>query len=90
MQKETTSESSWAVLAALRLFLSMIVVLGHFSIFIKSDPYNIFGNGYFVAVSAVFGFFLISGFSIAASLDREPHSFYGRRFLRIWPLYLAS
>jgi peptidoglycan/LPS O-acetylase OafA/YrhL len=38
----------------------------------------------------VIGFLLLSGYSIAASLDREQEGFYRRRFLRIYPLYFFS
>jgi peptidoglycan/LPS O-acetylase OafA/YrhL len=37
--------------------------------------------------AAVIGFFMVSGFSIAASLDRDRQGFYFRRFKRIYPLY---
>ncbi|WGS46685.1 acyltransferase [Burkholderia sp. JSH-S8] len=83
------SQEQWAVLAGLRFFLATTVVLGHFSLFIRLDSYHIVGNGYLNPGSAVFGFFILSGFSIASSVARETEGFYGRRFLRIWPLYLA-
>ena len=37
----------------------------------------------------IFGFFVVSGYSIAASLERSESGFYRRRFVRIWPLYLG-
>jgi peptidoglycan/LPS O-acetylase OafA/YrhL len=40
--------------------------------------------------AAVVGFLLVSGYSIAASLDREGDGFYRRRFFRIYPLYLSA
>ncbi|MDE2104838.1 MAG: acyltransferase [Patescibacteria group bacterium] len=39
---------------------------------------------------AVYGFFLLSGYSIAASLEREPRKFYARRVKRIWPTYICA
>jgi peptidoglycan/LPS O-acetylase OafA/YrhL len=83
------SKDQWAILAGLRFFLAVLVVLGHFSLFIRLDTHHIIGDGYFNPGSAVFGFFILSGFSIASSVTRETQGFYRRRFLRIWPLYLG-
>jgi peptidoglycan/LPS O-acetylase OafA/YrhL len=81
------SSDQWAILSGLRFFLAVTVVLGHFSLFIRLDPHGIVGDGYFNPGSAVFGFFILSGFSIAASLGRDSEGFYKRRFQRIMPLY---
>lgn len=83
-------ESQWALLALLRFFLAMIVVIGHISFLVHPYPYGIFGAGYFHPTSAVFGFFVLSGFSIAASIETGKSGFYRRRFVRIWPLYLCA
>jgi peptidoglycan/LPS O-acetylase OafA/YrhL len=80
--------SHWAVLAGLRFFLAATVFLGHYALFVKPDRIGIFGDAYLNPGSAVFGFFVISGYSIAASLDREEANFVLRRVVRIWPLYL--
>ncbi|TCW78808.1 hypothetical protein C5O80_31460 [Burkholderia sp. SRS-46] len=85
-----TAYSHWAILAGLRFFLSVVVVAGHFVLLVRPDPYQMFGGGYLNPLSAVYGFFILSGYSIAASLERENFGFYRRRFLRIWPLYLAA
>jgi len=82
--------SQWAVLAALRFFLAGTVALGHFALLVRTDPTGLFGNGYLNPGSSVFGFLILSGFSIAASLDRETGGFYRRRIVRIWPLYLTT
>lgn len=87
--KNAASRSQWAILSGLRFFLAVTVVIGHFSLFVRPDPHHIVGNGYLNPGSAVFGFFILSGFSIAASIERETNGFYARRSLRIWPLYLA-
>jgi peptidoglycan/LPS O-acetylase OafA/YrhL len=79
----------WDVLALWRFVLAMIVVLGHFAVYIKPDPSHIFGEGYLHPLGAVYGFLILSGYSIASSLSREQMLFYLRRFVRIWPLYLA-
>lgn len=83
----------WEALALMRFALAIIVMLGHFSFYIEPDRYHLFGVGYFHPMGAVYGFLVLSGYSIAASLNREKTSyyvyFYMRRFVRIWPLYLA-
>lgn len=68
----------------------MAVFIGHYALMIDKARLNLFGFGFFAAASAVYGFFILSGYSIAASLDRNSTGFYGRRFVRIWPLYLCS
>ncbi|PLY99953.1 hypothetical protein CY652_23600 [Burkholderia sp. WAC0059] len=89
--KQTSNiEGQWAILAGLRFFLAAVVVLGHFVLYVRPDSHRIFGNGYLNPLSAVYGFFILSGYSIAASLAREGSGFYRRRFVRIWPLYLAA
>lgn len=47
------------------------------------------GLGSLGGKAAVVGFLLVSGYSIAASLDRDKSSFYFRRFKRIYPLYFV-
>ena len=83
-------KSQWAILAGLRFILAAIVVAGHFSLYVRGNSWNLFGAGYLNPLSAVYGFFILSGYSIAASLDKESLGFIRRRFFRIWPLYLAS
>ncbi len=90
---ENASQSKvvhWAILGFVRFFLATVVVLGHYHLFIEKDPIHLFGGGYLNPLSAVFGFFIISGYSIAASLDRNAVHFYKRRVFRIFPLYLFS
>ena len=87
---ELDNNDQWALLAGLRFFLSLTVILGHYSLLIKHDKHGIFGAGLLNPGSAVFGFFILSGYSIAASVDRDTNDFYFRRFVRIWPLYLTS
>jgi peptidoglycan/LPS O-acetylase OafA/YrhL len=88
--KQEHQNAQWAVLAALRFFLAACVALGHFALFVRPDPTGTFGDAYLNPGSAVFGFFILSGFSIAASIEREMSGFYRRRIVRIWPLYLAT
>ena len=40
--------------------------------------------------AAVLGFLFISGYSMAASFEREPGGFYERRVWRIYPVFLAT
>ena len=84
------NNDQWALLAGLRFFLSMTVILGHCALLINTDKTGIFGAGLLNPGSAVFGFFILSGYSIAASLDRDVSDFYRRRIVRIWPLYIAT
>jgi peptidoglycan/LPS O-acetylase OafA/YrhL len=44
----------------------------------------------FGAEVAVLGFFTISGYSIAHSINKTPIGFYKRRFIRIYPLYFLA
>jgi peptidoglycan/LPS O-acetylase OafA/YrhL len=79
----------WPVLAALRFILSLVVVSGHLTLFIRpTHPLCVLGK--LGGFPAVLGFLFVSGYSIAHSLDREPRGFYQRRVIRIYPLYLAS
>ncbi|MBD2102620.1 acyltransferase [Leptolyngbya sp. FACHB-261] len=81
----------WKVLAGLRFFLAWIVVSDHTRFFIPGAD----GNPLFIfsklnAMAAVLGFLLISGYSIAHSLIKQPKEFYQRRVLRIYPLYFFA
>lgn len=75
--------------SVLRLSLALMVVLGHF----KTLPGNyaaatgLFGYADF----AVDAFFVVSGYLVTASLDKQPQTlgFYIRRFCRVYPLYIT-
>ncbi len=81
----------WAALAGLRFFLASIVVFSHLQqctpdswqlgVQIWSD------TGRF---AAVLGFFVISGYSIGASINWDASNFYERRVWRIAPVYFAG
>jgi len=88
--KEIPGTSSWAFLALVRFVLAVAVFIGHYALMVDKASLSLFGFGFFAAVSAVYGFFILSGYSIAASLERKSAGFYGRRFIRIWPLYLSA
>jgi peptidoglycan/LPS O-acetylase OafA/YrhL len=84
---------SWKILGGLRFVLAMIVLFGHLARFVPNEgPINqgllIFGG--LGAVSAVFCFLVISGFSIAHSITVAPRGYFRRRMIRIYPLYFLS
>jgi len=87
--KQSLTKASWEILAILRFFLSFIVLSGHFIWFTGHDGW-IESLDAFGGVAAVVGFLLISGYSIAASFEREADGFYRRRFLRVYPLYFCA
>jgi len=73
---------------AFRLLLALWVLLGHYKIFIGDfDPAWPFEY----AMAAVDCFFVVSGYLVTSSFDRDSDllRFYVRRFFRIYPLYLA-
>lgn len=78
---------NWAVLAAIRFLLALIVVVAHLCIFWQYPLFDEIKK--LDALAAVIGFFMISGFSIHHSIQREARCFYQRRFRRIYPLYLV-
>jgi peptidoglycan/LPS O-acetylase OafA/YrhL len=81
-------KNPWQVLALLRFLLAMIVVCGHLQSIAPGHPATLPGN--LGGFAAVIGFLIISGYSIAHSIDRRPHGFYRRRVLRIYPLYVSA
>jgi peptidoglycan/LPS O-acetylase OafA/YrhL len=85
----TTNQASWASLAALRFALATIVFATHFVFFTGYGGW-IEAISSFDGKAAVVGFLLVSGFSIAASFDRDREGFYRRRFLRVYPLYFFA
>jgi len=73
---------------ALRLMLALLVVLGHFKAFI-GDYSPAWPFSY--SQAAVECFFVVSGYLVTHSFDRDPdlRRFFIRRICRIYPLYLA-
>ena len=81
----------WAALAGLRFALAMVVLLGHVCQLIEGGRHDWTYIGLWLNQgSAVFGFMVLSGYSIAASLERGAAGYYQRRVDRIWPLYLLT
>jgi len=83
-------KTCWSLLAAWRFLLASTVVLGHYFMMIRPDTHHLFRADLLNPSSAVFGFFVLSGYSIAASVEREQEGFYRRRLVRIWPLYVIA
>lgn len=79
----------WPILAAVRFILALIVAGSHLRWFFPDNHLAIMLER-LSSIVAVIGFLIISGFSIAASYARQPAGFYGRRALRIIPLYLLA
>jgi len=73
---------------ALRLLLALVVVLGHFQLLngVAAPPWP-----FDYAAAAVDCFFVVSGYLVTNSFDRDSNfpRFYIRRFFRIYPLYIA-
>jgi peptidoglycan/LPS O-acetylase OafA/YrhL len=82
------NEINWSLLAGLRITLATIVCGAHL-VWFKRDAIST-GLEMFGGKAAVVGFLLVSGFSIAASLDRDESGFYFRRFKRIYPMYFFA
>ena len=72
----------------LRLLLATMVVLGHFKLLVGIWPLDWPFNYPFVAVDC---FFIVSGYLIASSFDRDGNllRFFIRRIFRIYPLYVV-
>ena len=66
----------------------MVVAGGHLTWINRDALSSTFDR--FGPKTAVVGFLLVSGYSIAASLELDDKSFYLRRFKRIYPLYFFS
>jgi peptidoglycan/LPS O-acetylase OafA/YrhL len=79
-------EVNWELLALTRFVLAWIVVSVH--TYMPSQIAGLFGA--LGGKAAVVGFMLISGFSIAASIEARPQEFILRRILRIYPMYFGA
>lgn len=82
------SKASWAVLAALRFVLALIVFDGH--LWWAGLPSSAAFLPLGIGRAGVVAFLLISGVSIGYSYSACTDGFYARRFLRIYPLYFAA
>ncbi len=91
LQSDYNTSNKWSVLAGLRFFLAFIVVASHLTAYLPGHNTLVFSQiAKLGGNTAVIGFLLISGYSIANSLTRKSKNFYKRRFFRIYPLYSCS
>ncbi|MDB5477553.1 MAG: acyltransferase 3 [Alphaproteobacteria bacterium] len=82
------TNSQWTILAGLRFILAVFVSATHlFNVAPNSLVVQYFGG---LGHAAVMGFFMISGYSIAASITTRPKGYLSRRFMRIYPAYLFA
>ena len=81
-------DSEWAALGCLRFVLASIVFWTHFNNFSRL-PFAFSHIADAGAFAAVLGFFVVSGYSIAASIERSRAGFYERRLSRIYPVYFV-
>jgi peptidoglycan/LPS O-acetylase OafA/YrhL len=78
------------LLGLVRFFLAAVVLGTHFSYFTADRSWWITVTHDLGGKAAVLGFMLVSGYSIAASINVSERGFYLRRFLRIYPLYFTA
>ena len=88
-----SADSTWGSLGWLRFILAAIVAASHIRTYYGNtitawDPTKVLSS--FNGVAAVFGFLLVSGYSIHHSLTKRPDGYLRRRFLRIYPMYLIA
>lgn len=77
----------WPTLGFARFLLALVVAGCHLAAFTdKGDPVAELKQ--FSGLVAVMSFLVLSGYSIAASFERDRERFYFRRALRILPLYV--
>ncbi len=77
----------WTGLALARFIFSFLVLCAHLTVTVPPDDFFYRTIAPLGPATAVYGFLIVSGFSIAASLERSDKGFYSRRLLRIVPLY---
>ncbi len=82
--------TAWVRLGYLRLVLALLVVAQHALLFQPGWPSILVIPDHFGGKSAVVCFLVVSGFSIAASLERRRADFFWRRALRVYPVYVLA
>jgi peptidoglycan/LPS O-acetylase OafA/YrhL len=82
------TNAEWAILGGLRFALATIVIGAHLTWFDPQSPLTALAD--LSALAAVIGFLMVSGYSIAHSLQQSESGFYRRRARRIMPLYMVA
>jgi len=85
-QKSLSQPSEWPTLAGFRFLLALYVLGGHAGWLFSAMPKSIESLMLGGPSPAVLGFFVVSGYSIAASVGRHA-DYYKRRAIRILPVY---
>lgn len=83
----------WAILGLLRFFLATAVCCQHYVLVLArydEAPPILEWMRQFYGFDAVLCFFVISGYSIAASIERDARGYILRRVVRIYPSYAAA
>lgn len=88
MNNKDLSNNRWELLAAARFVLASIVVVNHLQEYVPIGWMRYFGM--LGSFEAILGFLFISGYSIGSSLKKDPHNFYKRRAMRLYPVYIVS
>ncbi|OKS85162.1 acyltransferase family protein [Mucilaginibacter polytrichastri] len=84
----TEKKYNWEFLSLTRFLLAFIVLSGHLKVYTDIGLLNWYTK--FGSFEAIFGFLLISGFSIGKSIQKNKKSYFLRRAERIYPVYIAS
>jgi len=79
----------FAILGAYRLFLALVVCTGHIASNINPNDWTQFGL-WLNQGSATFGFFVISGYTMACRLSAGTKDYFRWRFIRVYPVYMAN
>jgi peptidoglycan/LPS O-acetylase OafA/YrhL len=77
---------NWGLLGVMRFVLAMAVVINHCNILNGYGYLSEWASGTF----AVIAFLLISGYSIAHSLEAQREGYFVRRVWRIYPVYISA
>lgn len=78
---------NWEILAFTRFLLAFVVMTGHLMAYTDIGFLKVYH--YLGSFEAIFGFLLISGFSIGLSISKNKEQYLKRRLQRIYPVYLA-
>jgi peptidoglycan/LPS O-acetylase OafA/YrhL len=80
--------SQWPVLAGVRFFMALTVVVYHLSVVRPKTGVPMLDE--LGGLGCICGFLAISGYSIAHSISTQPSGFYRRRAWRIFPVYYVT